>query len=185
MDTDLPTWKITFTALAVVGSILGAIGGVIAFFLTRYWDKSDRDLAIRERAQAAKEADRAKYRDILYESLKWFEGKTQRRSIGIAVVNTSWDEFTEFRPLWIEVFANQAIYLLTGADEKEGKAHEHDNLRRIMEKLVAQRSVLKDDTRDVLVQTIDAKLHGEIGGGLTFTNEQLEEWRIKLKPRPG
>ncbi|HYN81705.1 MAG TPA: hypothetical protein VES88_09410, partial [Gemmatimonadaceae bacterium] len=101
-------WEVAFSALAVVGGVLAALGAIIAFFLKRYWDKRDREADLRERAQAAKDADRARHRDILYESLKWFEGGTQKRSIGIAVVNTSWHTFDDFRPLWTEVFANQA-----------------------------------------------------------------------------
>ena len=114
---------------------MGGIGGAIGFFLTRIWNNRDRQADRREREMAAKEAERSKQRDVLYESLKWFEGGIQRRSIGIAVVNTSWSAFLEFRPLWTEVFASQAVYLLTASDEGT-KPHEHDNLRRIMELLV-------------------------------------------------
>lgn len=168
-------WDVAFGALAVVGTALAAIGAIIAFFLKRYWDKRDREADLRERSQA-------RHRDILYESLKWFEGGTQKRSIGIAVVNTSWGTFEEFRPLWIEVFANQAIYLLAASDQKD-KPHEHDNLRRIMAVVVDQRALLEANSRTILLQTIDDKLKGQIAGGLTLTFElknRLTQWHKAL-----
>jgi hypothetical protein len=179
-------WYVAFGVLTVVGTVLAAIGGVIAFFLRRYWDTRDRKVADAARDLAAKEAERSKQRDVLYESLKWFEGRTQRRSIGISVVRTSWGAFEEFRPLWIEVFVNQAIYLLTGS--KQGtKPHEHDNLRRIMDVLVRERVRIAEDSRILLRDTIDQKLRGKITGGLTLTGElkgRLKGWRADLAASP-
>ena len=176
-------WDVAFGGLGIVGAIFAAIGAMIAFFLKRYWDQRDRQAELRERTQAAKEADRARHRDILYESLKWFEGGVQKRSIGIAVVNTSWRTFDEFRPLWIEVLANQALYLLTVSDQKD-KLHEHDNLRRIMEMVIAQRALLQADSRTILLRTMDEKRQGLIVGGLTLTNElaeRLTTWHTALE----
>jgi len=184
-EGELLYWA--FQALIVVGSVLGAAGAVIAFFLTRYWNSRDRAADKRERAISEKEAERSKQRDVLYESLKWFEGGTQKRSIGIAVVNTSWNAFEEFRSLWIEVFANQAIYLLTASDQAE-KPHEHDNLRRIMDLLVQQSSRIKKETNELLADTIDRKFNGLIPGGLTLTAElkmRLESWHKVLKGARG
>jgi hypothetical protein len=181
--TSKEVWDVAFSALAVVGSVLAAIGAVIAFFLKRYWDNRDRQADRRERELAAKEAERSKQRDVLYESLKWFEGGTQRRSIGISVVNTSWSTFEEFRPLWTEVFANQAIYLLT-ASKQGTKAHEHDNLRRIMDLLLREPALMTRATALLLCGTIDDKLSGRISGGLALTNElkkRLEDWRVHMR----
>src|SRR5881227_3524498 len=84
------TVDLVLRVLGVAGSILLALGAVIGFLLRRYWAARDREIGIRERALAAKDAERAKLRDVLYQSLKWFEGGTQNRSVGIAVVRTSW-----------------------------------------------------------------------------------------------
>jgi hypothetical protein len=151
----------------------------------RYWAKRDRDADAREREQAAKDAERARHRDILYESLKWFEGGTQKRSIGIAVVNTSWPMFEEFRPLWVEVFANQAIYLLTVSDQKD-KPHEHDNLRRIMEVVIREHSLLQPESYRIVLHTIEEKLKGQPSGGLTLTEElkaRLSNWKNEISRR--
>lgn len=156
-------YEILFRVVAGIGAILAASGAVIAFFLTRYWNNRDR-------RSAAAENDRLKQRDILYESLKWFEGGTQKRSIGIAVVNTSWNSYEEFRLLWIEVFLNQAIYLLTTSEEKT-KLHEHDNLRRIMELLVREKNLIAEQSKILLINTLEQKMQGKASGGLALTDD--------------
>jgi len=154
--------------LAAVGAILAAAGAAVGFFVKRYWDKRDRFAEEGARKIQARDAERQQQREILYESLKWFEGGTQNRSIGIAVVTTSWQAYPEFRELWIEVVANQAIYLLTGSKQGE-KAHEHDNLRRMLGLLVREATLLTKETKAVLCATIQEKLGGTIAGGLTLT----------------
>jgi hypothetical protein len=182
-------WNLAIALLGSLGVILGALGGTIGFFLTRLWNKRDREADKRarerelredkrERELALKEAYRARQRDILYESLKWFEGKTQKRSIGIAVVCASWNAHEEFRALWTEVFANQAIYLLMDSHQGD-HAHERDNLRRIMEVLVREASLLDKNTRGFLSKAIEEKLNPETQGGLTLTPELtdlLKKW---------
>jgi len=163
-------YEIAFKVTAAVGVILSAFGASIAFFLKRYWDGRDRQADKKEREIASKESEHLKQRDILYESLKWFEGGTQKRSIGIAVVNTSWNGYKEFRPLWIEVFLNQAIYLLTTSEEKT-KFHEHDNLRRIMDLLVREKTSITEQSKILLTNTLTQKVEGKIPSGLTLTDD--------------
>jgi len=177
--TELPpeplVWSIIFKAFAICGGILSALGATIGFLLKHYWDSREAEFARRE-------ADRLRLRDILYESLKWFEGKSQKRSIGIAVVATSWPHYPEFQPLWMEVYANQAIYLLTASEQGE-KLHEQDNLRRILDALATNRALITPASRRILCDTIAAKLRGDISGGLTLSDglaRSLTEWLGKL-----
>jgi hypothetical protein len=89
----------------------------------------------------------------VYESLKWFEGETQKRSIGIAVVEAGWKRGREFRPMWTRVLANQAIYLLveqTQQGHPEGTAHERHNLARIMTFLIEHKCSLDPAQRRAL-----------------------------------
>lgn len=170
--TEHQVYDIALRVLSVVGGVLAALGATAAFLITRYWNNKDREYA-----------ERSKLRDILYESLKWFEGGTQKRSIGIAVVNTSWASFEDFQPLWLEVFANQAIYLLAGSNQGTD-AHEHDNLRRIMEVLVRERQRIGPETASLLLNTLADKDSGGISSGLAPTPElkaRLKGWRDGLK----
>jgi hypothetical protein len=174
-------WTHAFAALGVMGALLTALGATISFFLTRYWDSRDQALERETRAIEARDALRAKHRDVLFESLKWFEGQTQRRSIGIAVVQTSWPQFPEFQHLWAEVLGNQAIYLLSASDQGT-KLHEHENLRRILAVLAENRSLLLTATETSLVETIEDKLSGALDSGLTLT-PQLRSNLAAYQPR--
>jgi hypothetical protein len=171
---DPATQKIVVDAalklLTFGGSIIAAIAATIAFFLKRYWDTRDRKAGERERLFAAKEAERVRLKNILYESLKWFEGGTQKRSIGIAVVKTSWDAYSDFRSLWTEVFVNQALYLLAASDSGV-KAHEQENLGQILALLAKQRALIHAESKELLCKTIDEKQRHAIKTGLDLTEE--------------
>jgi hypothetical protein len=161
-------YHVAFEILGTIGAVLAGLGCIVGFMLTRYWSNKDRA-----------HEDRAKMRDVLYESLRWFEGGTQDRSIGIAVVNASWASFENFRPIWIEVFSNQAIYLL--ASSKQGtNAHEHHNLMRLINLLVREWDLLTSDTGGLLLRTIEGKLSGSITTGLTCTDELRADLTMRL-----
>ena len=190
-DSDII--DVAFKVLSVVGVVLGALGGVIAYFLTRYWNVRDGKAErlekerIRETEQLEKERtavlkERANMRDILYESLQWFEGGTQKRSIGIAVVKTSWKTFEEFRSLWLEVLVNQSIYLLA-AQDPPGKPHEHENLRRMMEIIIKEKILLDSESNKILCETLADKLQSRIEKGLELTpklKKSLGNWQKEL-----
>lgn len=161
-----------FKSAAAVGGMLAAGGGVIGFCLKRYWDTRDKEAAEKSAELAALEERRTKERDILYGSLKWFEGGTQNRSIGIAVVNASWSKYPEFHHLWVEVFANQAIYLLA-ASKRDDKEHEQDNLRRLLDLLQREERLLAPETKSILSDTLSRKLAGEVADGVVL-NEMLK-----------
>jgi hypothetical protein len=134
--------------------------------------------AARDR-ELAKEASRDRLRDILYESLRWFEKGTQRRSIGISIVEASWDLFPEFRTVWLAVFANQAVYLLAVSKQKE-KAHEVANLVRIMQLVVRHKSSVDPVAFQALRDALRDRIEGRITKGLSMDGNVLKEWRDAL-----
>jgi uncharacterized membrane protein len=166
--TDADVLTAVFKSAAAVGAMLAALGAVMGFFLKRYWDVRDSKAAAARAAIAAQEERRTKERDILYGSLRWFEGGTQNRSIGIAVVNASWPNYPEFHALWVEVFANQAIYLLAAA-KRDDKEHEQDNLRRLLDLLQRERCRLAPESSSALRHTLKRKLAGEIADGVVLS----------------
>lgn len=91
-------------------------------------------LAAHEATRRSYESDQARRerREArVFEALKWFEGKTQRRNIGIAVVEGAWSETPHLRATLIPLLINQAIYLLAESKQREA-AHEADNRIRLM-----------------------------------------------------
>ena len=88
------------------------------------------------------------------DSLRWFEGKTQRRSIGISVIEGNWARFPDLQGTWTAVLANQAVYLLSESGQDDAW-HERANLQRIMRLLCRPEVQLSDDQRDSLMDAID------------------------------
>src|SRR5260370_28740770 len=118
MGWGCPAWLVP--AIAV---LVGAGGGWRAGYFTKR-------LELRE-GQAAQMANE------VVQSLKWFEGGSQIKSIGIAYIETRFSDkhYKQFYTVWSSVLANQAIYLLTGSDQRTS-FHEQDNLERILNLLL-------------------------------------------------
>lgn len=77
--------------------------------------------------------DRAQQRDeqLLQTTLSFFDGGTQKRSLGIAMIEGVWRKRADYVTIFAPVLVNQAIYLLRVSDEST-QAHEERNLIRIL-----------------------------------------------------
>ena len=132
-------WKDAPVIASVVASLLIATGG--------WW------LAFYQMKQAQRAAKAARLEQHLFDSLDWFSGKTQRRSIGIAVVRANWDAYDALRPTWLSMLVSQAIYLLKES-ESHHKSHEHANLYAIMDLVRKGRATLQASDRDELLAAV-------------------------------
>jgi hypothetical protein len=130
-------------------------------------------LGYRERLATRKE-------DQLFKALSWFEGKTQRRSIGVAVVEGLWQEVPDYRKTLIPLLANQAIYLLAESDSST--AHERNNVERIM-RLVLDGSSLRADFPHLHTELLDLTSPTSTRRGPTGNSvdpEKLNSWHESL-----
>ena len=110
----------------------------------------------------------------LYDALKWFEGETQKRSVGLSVIEGNWAN-TALHPTWRGVLVNQAVYLL--ASSKTDTEHERQNLRRIWALL--SRLKLNEFDREALANAL-AKRRATKGG---VPNVDESEWeQIAMLP---
>jgi hypothetical protein len=144
-----------------------ALGGWIYAAVT-HW------LSYRERKATRKE-------DQLFRALAWFEGKTQRRSIGIAVTEAFWEDSPSSRTTLIPLLGNQAIYLLAVSDQ--GTAHEVNNLERIMH-LITHYPALKSEFSHLAKELADltsASSTRRAETGKKVSTEKLKEWNDALK----
>jgi hypothetical protein len=127
-----PSWieKIGNTAalLSAIGSLITALFAIAVLRIQRNWQL--------EREKEAHRYELEKERQThLYQALHWFEGKTQSRSIGIAVIEANWDQTKTLHKTWIAILTNQAVYLLLESGQDKA-AHEIVNLKRIMNLLI-------------------------------------------------
>jgi hypothetical protein len=125
-------------------------------------------------------------RQYLLDSLRWFSGETQPRSIGIAVIEANWDLQDEMRPYWTRVLAVQAIHLLARSKEKDSRVEEA-NLDRIMTLLTRDNAELLPRDRERLGRVLEERHAGTRleSGGIDLGNLQkpLADW-VKRFPPP-
>jgi len=129
--------------LPVLAAIFTAIGGWLVTYLLLKKNFENQD-TVRADDRKVKEDERKEL--YLVEALRYFEGRTQKRSIGIAFIEAYWDEVTRLQKTWTAVLANQAIYILSKlSTDHKLEVHELDNLNRIFELL--DRAELQDPQR--------------------------------------
>jgi len=152
--------------------IVAVVGWTIAL-LSLWWNTSEHR--------------REQSRQHLLESLKWFGGETQPRSIGIAVVEANWDRHDFMRPYWTAVLSTQAIHLLSRSKEENSRVEE-SNLSRIMAILTRPAAGVSAGDQRRLGRVLDERKDGAKlpSGGISLEHlmSELTVW-IEHFPKPG
>ena len=106
-------------------------------------------------SKSQKNQKETKEKELLFDSLEWFEGKTQPRSIGISVIEAYFDDYKnkDLGRVWASVLTNQAIHILTQVkDEDKIKRRtsgtEFNNLERIINLL--SKLDLSDEQKEIV-----------------------------------
>jgi hypothetical protein len=131
-------------------------------------------------------SSRQKSREMFYQALDLLSGRTQRRNIGIAVIESLWNERLAkrfVRDISVPLLANSAIYLLLESDEST--EHELNNLRRIMDLLCSERPKPKfcrhyQYLADAVQQTTGATGRSR-SAGLPVPELDLSKWSEWLR----
>lgn len=118
----------------------------------------------------------------LYNSLHWFEGDTQKRSLGIAVIEANWESAKSLHRTWTAVLTNQALYLLSQSGQEEA-THEIANLKRIMNLLLLHKEKSSVLEYKLLIKELSKKIdQGGKSPGLILVNDNdLQRWFSDLK----
>jgi hypothetical protein len=155
----------------------------------------ERQQEARDRAVAAdnEERERGDMRreQRAFSALEYFTGDTQRRNVGIAIIEGSWRDIPYMRRIYIPLLTNQASYLLEKSGQK-GAVHEIDNCKRIVELLITWSSALQSDEFlnyrqliDVIKrrskESPDARLAAD-RQGVDMPVDQLLNWNRRLAP---
>lgn len=147
--------------------VIASGGWIVAIFAL--W------IGYKERVQFRRE-------ERLQETLQYFTGGTQKRSVGIALIEGVWNLHPEQMKVLIPVVSNQIVYLLLTTDSKN-EAHEERNLVRLVSLMSSYISETKDSGSYVydVLDAIARKLEGE-RKGLAVAPATLNLWRMKLDP---
>jgi hypothetical protein len=142
-----------------------AAGGWIVAIITLALDFIDR--------RGAREEER------LSRTLEYFDGGSQRRSVGIALIEGIWIKKPRYLSIIVPLVANQIVYLLLSTDSHD--AHNERNLVRlfmVFKSIPDVRSRYSDRCHDV-VDAIVRKVDGE-PKGIPMSDATLKIWARDL-----
>jgi hypothetical protein len=95
-------------------------------------------------------AQRETQRSRAQEALDWMTGDSQRRNVGIATIESSWEprwRRRKFRRLVTPVLCGTALYLISASNQKDAP-HEVHNLDRVMALLMTSSRKERQDFHD-------------------------------------
>ena len=126
------------------------------------------------------ERTKAREQERLQQTLQYFTGGTQKRSVGIALIEGVWRHKPQYLDILLPVIANQFVYLLVTTDS-EDEAHEERNLVRLYNLLAEMpgRTVQQRHYFCDVLDAIEKKVDGE-ERGLKMTPQTLTIWRKTL-----
>ncbi|HSL85128.1 MAG TPA: hypothetical protein VLF66_20325 [Thermoanaerobaculia bacterium] len=118
--------------------------------------------------------------ELLSSALDYLAGGTQKRSVGIALIEGMWDGLGRYHDALIPALTNQAVYLLLHAKNSNSR-HEMDNWLRIM-RLLTERTNLGayGPSYGELANALEMRFDPDWEGGLEMSEEQLRAWREKF-----
>jgi len=118
--------------------------------------------------------------ELLLKTVAYFEGKTQKRSVGIALVEGLLHKNPKHRDVLVPLLTNQFVYLLLHPDVA-ASVHEERNLIRLYN-LLTDTPNLKQTHYHSWCEIADAigRRSGGECSGITITEPTLNQWRKNL-----
>ena len=168
-----------------IGLVAAVVPGVISVVVAVIGHLDRRQAAVEREAlrrREDRERESLRYEQIILSSLGYFTGKTQKRNVGIAVLQGAWDKAPHLRSIFVPLLVNQALYLLEESEQEEAR-HERENLDRIMELVIGSRPL--DVASAATYQRLHDSLARRIDGatrrkGVVVEAETLRAWRDAL-----
>jgi hypothetical protein len=153
--------------------------------------QTDAEERTRTREAEEKERTRTRQEENVLQALQYFTGKTQRRNVGIAIVEGYWHSVPTLRGILVPLLVNQAVYLLEQSKEINDR-HEADNCSRIVNLLV----ISSDTDPNIahyyreLLASVERRLAPEEASteerhGVQVSQATLEQWATKLREKLG
>jgi hypothetical protein len=190
IEKSKPGWHDPQSIVSLLVGLIAAISGfLVAYRTARLNQEAQKEIArLTSELSSATQKELANLTNTLsretlsesrleqhvFESLDYFSGRTQRRSIGLAVIQANWDKMPHLHSTWVSVLVTQAVYLLSEQDRKDTSEHEVTNLNNILRILQRQDVSLWDDQVRELKRALEARNKGK---GLVLTEDDLNPWK--------
>ena len=120
--------------------------------------------------------------EILLKSVDYFTGGTQKRSIGISMVEGMIKTNKEYYPVIVPLLANQFVYLLLQSDTAS-PIHEERNLVRIyllLKEMINSNEGLFYDAKCEILDAMHRRLECNEKSSLNISSQTIELWQNEL-----
>jgi hypothetical protein len=162
----------------VAAAIIGLGGALIGGVLTG-------GVSLWQAARAERARQETRRREHLIGAFQYFDGKTQRRNIGVSIVEAYWAEMPTLRAMFVPLLAGQAVYLLTQSEQPDDAELEYVNLDRMMHMLGDMRSRSEfADQYHKLDSILKRKAERGYSRGLTLDEDQLQRYQEFVASAP-
>lgn len=121
--------------------------------------------------------------EILFKTVEYFTGDSQKRSVGISLIEGLISQKKNYHEILAPLLANQFVYLLLSSDS-ESSAHEQRNLVRIYFVL---KGILNDDkekhwyVRCEVLDAITRRMEGPEKSKINVAEPTLQLWKEGLE----
>ena len=126
---------------AIAGGVISVVGTLVSQALSARERRTESERSERERRDEREARQReqlqSRREEFLFRALEHFGGRTQERSVGIAIAEAYWKSVPEQIGVLVPLLLNQLVYLMSVVDtlKSADAAHEHQNVRRIVDLL--------------------------------------------------
>ena len=162
----------------VVAALIGLGGVLVGALLAGGVSLYQARVAANERRETRREQN-------LMAAFQYFDGKTQRRSVGLSIIEAGWRQTPKLLPMFVPLLAYQAIHLIAVSGGGEDAALEHKNLDRIVD-LLALASVESGTAGDfsAVQEALAKKKRGEYQKGLPLDGPRIDAYCAQLTKTP-
>ena len=179
--------KTTLERLAVI--IAAVITAAITLLVAWLNSKTQKKITKLENELTRDMLRDARLEEHVFNSLQWLSGGTQKRSIGIAVIDANWknEKLSHLHETWTSVLVAQAVYLLAEQKRKKNKQRQHEitnanNILKILQKALNEKKLLINQQHvEELQRALDArKKQKEATKGNSKHDPELPEKSVEL-----
>ncbi len=129
----------------------------------------------------------AQKHEVLLQALEYLTGGSQKRSVGVALIEGLWEKGHPFYRVLLPALINQSVYLLLETESRDGR-HQFHNWLRIMDLIlrVPREPELFEqycDISNALYQHIEAK--EPLPRGLDIGKQAAQIWFEKINEHAG
>ena len=121
-------------------------------------------------------------RELLITAFSYFTGGTQKRSIGISIIEGLWSKKEKYSEFIVPLLTNQIVYIVLHSKQVKSR-HEFHNYLRMMKLIIKVKDLRGKhfDSYGEIRNALDIKLDMKEGEGIEMGETVIKTWIKKLE----